>query len=243
MDFLKDYYDTEGPLGIPMKDAQAQALDALLRELPQDDLHAPGKLIVKGVADLLPGERADISWISTESTDRERDVLLARGMDDSHYALNPIVTLQHAYWMPPAGRSLWRRKVSEDGIKGVKAKTLYPTRPESLPEDSPWLPDEMFPLLQAGLCNGKSVGFIPRKARWFGRIWSWGLPVLDHEASNPAELGRIVGNQGAAPCQRNGGDQQVIAADEQAPPGQVRTNPTVLFGSAIIERQGGELLP
>jgi hypothetical protein len=98
-DFLKDYYDTEGPLGIPMKDAQA--LDALLKELPRDDLHAPGKLTVAKAADLLPGERADISWISTEDIDRSRDILLAKGMDDSHYALNPIVTLQHAYWMPP----------------------------------------------------------------------------------------------------------------------------------------------
>jgi hypothetical protein len=36
-DFLRAHYDTEGPLGLPMKDAQAKLLDALLRELPAED--------------------------------------------------------------------------------------------------------------------------------------------------------------------------------------------------------------
>ncbi len=77
----------------------------------------------------------------------------------------------------------------------------------------------------------------------FLNLRSWDLPILDHEASNPAELGRVVGNQGAALCQRNRVDQHVIAADEQSPLGQVRTNPAVLFGGGIIERKRNELLP
>jgi len=32
-------------------------------------------------------------------------------MDDSQFALNPIVTLNHDYSMPPVGRSLWRKFV------------------------------------------------------------------------------------------------------------------------------------
>jgi hypothetical protein len=32
MNFLKDIWDTEGPLGIPMKDKQALQLEALLSE-------------------------------------------------------------------------------------------------------------------------------------------------------------------------------------------------------------------
>jgi hypothetical protein len=31
MDFLKPHYDTEGPFGLPMKDAQAQALEAIMK--------------------------------------------------------------------------------------------------------------------------------------------------------------------------------------------------------------------
>jgi hypothetical protein len=40
---------------------------------------------------LAPGERADVSWITTEAVDRQKDVLVAKGMDESHVALNPLV--------------------------------------------------------------------------------------------------------------------------------------------------------
>jgi hypothetical protein len=32
-------------------------------------------------------------------------------MNDSQFALNPIVTLNHNYGAPPIGRSLWRKFV------------------------------------------------------------------------------------------------------------------------------------
>ncbi len=34
---LKPHYDTEGPFGLPMKDAQAQAFDAILKTIPGAD--------------------------------------------------------------------------------------------------------------------------------------------------------------------------------------------------------------
>jgi hypothetical protein len=34
MTFPKLHYDTEGPLGLPMKDKQARMLEALLKTLP-----------------------------------------------------------------------------------------------------------------------------------------------------------------------------------------------------------------
>ena len=46
-----------------------------------------------------------MSWITTESVDRTGEVVLARGMDDAQFQGNPLVTLGHAYWMPPVGRS------------------------------------------------------------------------------------------------------------------------------------------
>ena len=45
-----------------------------------------------------------MSWISTEDVDRSNEVVLARGMNDSQFKLNPIVTMQHAYWLPPVGK-------------------------------------------------------------------------------------------------------------------------------------------
>src|SRR6266566_629084 len=144
--FLKQHYgDCEGPLGIPCLDRQARALEDLLRELPNDNLYAPGHLVVdKAPTELLPGERCDVSWISAESPDRMRDVVVARGMNDDHFKLNPLVTLQHAYWLPPVGRSLWRKRVKDGALIGIKAKTQYTQRPDTWPNDSEWPPDTAF---------------------------------------------------------------------------------------------------
>ena len=163
--FMKSHFDTEGPFGLPMKDAQAKALEERLRALPDDDAFTLRRCAYeRGVSELQPGERADVSWITAETPDRMGDVVLANGMDDSHYQLNPIVTLNHAYDQPPVGRSLWRRKTRDGALRGVKAKTHYPPRPAgwTFPD---WPPDSAFELVKAGLLRGKSIGFIPLKLR------------------------------------------------------------------------------
>ena len=49
----------------------------------------------------------------SETPDRYDYIVLAKGMDDSQFALNPIVTLNHDYSIPPIGRSLWRKFVKD----------------------------------------------------------------------------------------------------------------------------------
>jgi hypothetical protein len=105
MDFLKTSYDTEGPLGLPMKDKQARLLDGILKTLPEEDRRLCRIVTAKKPSELLDGERADVSWISTEEIDRDREIVVARGMNDDQFKLNPIVTLQHCYGQPPVGRS------------------------------------------------------------------------------------------------------------------------------------------
>jgi hypothetical protein len=156
-------YGTEGPLGIPMLDAQAFALDQLLGQLPAEDRVLRRSLTAKAPAELLDGERADVSWISTESIDSYKEVVRSRGMNDAHFRGNPIVTLQHCYWLPPIGRSLWRKRARDGDMVGIKAKTQYPARPADWP-DPDWQPDSVFSLIKAGLLNGKSIGFISLKA-------------------------------------------------------------------------------
>src|SRR5476651_782549 len=175
--FLKSHFDTEGPFGLPMKDAQAKALETRLRDLPDDDAFTLRRCSFdRGVSELQPGERADVSWITEETPDRLCDVVLASGMDDSHFQLNPIVTLNHAYDQPPVGRSLWRRKARDGARRGVKAKTHYPPRPDGWTL-SDWPPDLAFELVKAGLLRGKSIGFIPLKLR---------TPTPDEIAKNAA---------------------------------------------------------
>jgi hypothetical protein len=162
-DILKPYFDTEGPFGIPMKDKQAQALEVRLRSLPREDAFTLRRAaMTRGIAELQVEGRSDVSWITEEAPDRAGDVVLASGMDDSHFQLNPIVTLNHDYAQPPVGRSLWRKRVREGALVGVKAKTHYPQRPQAW-QDEVWPPDAAFTLVQSGLLLGKSIGFVPLK--------------------------------------------------------------------------------
>jgi hypothetical protein len=158
------YGPSDGPLGFPMPDAAARAVDALLKTLPPTDEYAYRKsLIARPPTELNPGERSDVSWISTESVDRQGEVVVARGMNDSQFRHNPLVTLGHAYWLPPVGKSVWRKRVADGALVGVKAKTQYPPRPEAWPTGDDWPPDKVFALVQAGLLQGKSIGFLPTK--------------------------------------------------------------------------------
>jgi hypothetical protein len=158
---LKSYYGpTEGPLGFPMQDRQAQALAQIMAALPKDAAFSYRKAVAaRGPTET--GTRTDVSWITTEDPDRQDEVVLARGMNDGQYKLNPIVTMQHSYGMPPVGKSLWRKATRDGPLVGVKAKTQYPARPDSW--DGAWPADVAFSLVQADLLRGKSIGFLPTK--------------------------------------------------------------------------------
>ena len=119
--------------------------------------------VVPGPSSLAdPGSpsRVDLSWISTEIVDLQGDVLLATGMDESVFAANPIVTLNHDYSQAPVGRSLWRKLRVRDGIRGIVAATHYPKKPEDHPPGRDWIPDVALGLVRSGLAVGKSVGFV-----------------------------------------------------------------------------------
>src|SRR5882724_3147883 len=114
---------TQGPFGIPMTDEQAFKLQTILKSLPRDDAFAFRRLAApNGLSQFQVEERTDVSWITVEAPDLAGDLVLAGGMDDSHFALNPIVTLNHRYDQPPVGRSLWRRGLTSATRTGVQAK-------------------------------------------------------------------------------------------------------------------------
>ncbi len=160
--FIKTHFDTEGPLGLPMKDAQAKHLETVLAALPREDRAVVRVTKARPPSEVMPGERTDVSWISTEELDWAGEIVVARGMNDSHFQLNPIVTMQHCYHIPPVGRSLWRKRARDGELVGIKAKTQYPARPQGWTD--PWPADTAFALVQAGLLNGKSIGFLRLKS-------------------------------------------------------------------------------
>jgi hypothetical protein len=208
MNWLKQHYGSaEGPLGFPMTDKQAFALEAIIKSLPKDNAYAYRKVIVgeptsptqgaqvaaairsgvgfKAVTEVSSGERSDVSWISTEDPDRVGDVVCAKGMNDGQFRLNPIVTLNHSYTMPPVGRSLWRKQVKDGPLRGIKAKTLYPPRPADWAEPKDWPADIAFSLVQADLLRGKSIGFLPVKVH-----------VPDAQEKNQRAGDGILGSRG-----------------------------------------------
>src|SRR5262245_41793683 len=156
-------YGCEGPHGVACTDRQAARLEGILQGLPRGEGYEPRRLSSAKMVltEFKEGERADVSLISCEDPDRDNEVVLSRGMNDSHYALNPLVTLQHATWRPPVGRCQWRKRVRDGAMRGIKAKTVYPPRPATWPEGQDWEPDLAFGLVQAELLRGKSIGFLP----------------------------------------------------------------------------------
>jgi len=160
-----------GPFNIPLPDHLAYRLEAIVKSLPSDPIYTlkrtplATKVSTNQSLDAANTQRSDVSWISEESIDRSGDIVLANGMDDSLFGANPVVTLNHNYELAPVGLSAWRKPSAESGFKGIKAKTVYPTRPESFPQNLPWIPDQIFALVQTGLLAGKSIGFLPLIAR------------------------------------------------------------------------------
>src|SRR6516164_313670 len=176
---------TEGPLGFPLTDRQALALDAVLKSLPKDDAFKYRRCIVaKGPIEGMTsqGERSDVSWITTEDPDRAGDVVISRGMNDSQFRQNSIVTLQHNYDIPPVGKSVWRKYMMQGDIAGVKAKTIYPVKPDTWKGE--WRADVAFSLVQADLLRGKSIGLLPTKVH---------VPTTEESASKRWEkVGMVI---------------------------------------------------
>lgn len=164
MPFDKALYpkcDTEGPFGVPMPDSVAKYVQTLLDANPGRD-----KEMVKlaGAAEVeVDSDRTEISKITTENVDRDKEVIIAKGIDLKSFNDNPVVLLNHDWYSPPIGKSLWAKKTNDAGIPGIKAKTLYATRPAEASGE--WVPDSVLALIKQGMMPGKSIGFIPLERR------------------------------------------------------------------------------
>jgi hypothetical protein len=153
-------FETFGPIGLPMLDVQAKQLDQLLKDHP--DAQVVRRRVESAKSETNPGERSDVSWITTEALDRDLEIVKVGGFRDDHFRLNPVVTLNHNYDQPPVGKSTWRKALTDGDIRGIKAKTVYPRAPESF--QGQWPADIAFDLVQSGLMVGKSIGFIALKS-------------------------------------------------------------------------------
>ena len=87
-------YGSEGPLGFPLSSKQAKNLETLLKALPRTkEFEYRKTILLKSPSEVKAEERSDVSWISTETPDRVNEVVIAKGMNDSQFAANQLVTL------------------------------------------------------------------------------------------------------------------------------------------------------
>jgi hypothetical protein len=107
------------------------------------------------------GERADVAWIQTAAIDLAKEIVIAASFRDDLYNANPIVTLNHSYYEPPIGRSLWRKKV-EDTVNRPD-KLAHRRKRES----------------NARLRNSSSIVEVPRGLQQFRETASWHVVVMD----------------------------------------------------------------
>lgn len=170
---FKDW--TEGPFGVPMPDKLAKACEKLVKALPKEPEYEYRRLgwIAKYSNELREGERADISIIATGAIDRDREILIPKGVDLSQFRANPVVTFNHAYDRLPIGKAAWIRYDAD--LDAIKAKTLYEARPDGWASD--WIPDAIFSMVKNGTMLGKSIGALPLKVH---------RPTKEEIARNPA---------------------------------------------------------
>lgn len=153
---------TEGPLGFPMLDEDARELDDLLDKQPDgSEWEYRRAFQSKASTEIVTGERADISVITSDVLDRDREVVIPTGVNLGQFRKNPVVTFAHRYDDLPVGRAAWIR--TDRAANTIRAKTLYSTRPVEWQGD--WFVDAVWHLVQAGDLRGKSIGFLPLEGR------------------------------------------------------------------------------
>jgi len=93
--------------------------------------------------------------ISTESIDRDGEVLVSAGMDTTEFDHNPIVFYNHDY-AQPVGKVINIRR----GKNQIDATIEFAKRPDDF--NGSYFPEFVKSLVQQGIVKGVSVGFVPK---------------------------------------------------------------------------------
>lgn len=107
--------------------------------------------------DINEADRTIVGFITTEAIDRDNEVVIARGVDESNFRMNPVVAWCHDYKVPSIGKNLWIKPGELNGKNGLIAKTKYATTPRA---------DEIWQLRKGGFLQGYSIGFLPKTGKY-----------------------------------------------------------------------------
>lgn len=97
---------------------------------------------------------------STDSVDREGDVLVPDGMDSTDYEKNPVILYIHDSSQPAVARcrKLYRM------LRRIEVDVVFPPRPDG--HFGEWEPEDMKRLVDAGLLNAVSVRGLVKPNGW-----------------------------------------------------------------------------
>lgn len=144
-------------LGINLPEAVAHDLDTLYNSLP---LECKGgyhkKALLADSIQFEPGERAEVSVITTNSVDKSDEVVLPSGVNYDLYRRSGTVLWQHRQDLPPVASCTWIKTYHDS----IRAKSTYPPRAEPDP-DRPWYIDQVWDMVLSGILRAKSIGFLP----------------------------------------------------------------------------------
>jgi len=91
--------------------------------------------------------------ISTNSVDRDREVVVAKGLDFTHFKKNPIALWAHDHKALPIGKNIRLDLLASDDWE---AETQFPNTPRG---------KEYYGLYKDGYINAWSLGFIPDRSQ------------------------------------------------------------------------------
>jgi HK97 family phage prohead protease len=100
------------------------------------------------------GAKSFVATISTDSVDRDNEVVLPEGMNSKDFEKNPVVLWNHNPETPIAKAVGLRRKSDR-----LTAKAVLASRPED--HEGEWFPDTVHSLMKQGVVRGVSIGFLP----------------------------------------------------------------------------------
>ena len=133
----------------------------LLAELTEDDdgVTSRDKRFVTcgfNVTSVDRAERTIVFAINSDHVDRDKEVVRPQGVGLKNYRENPVVLYGHNYDSLPVAKSLWIRKVKEEGRTLLLSKAKFATTQFA---------SDVFDLAADGFLRTASIGFIPEDFR------------------------------------------------------------------------------
>jgi HK97 family phage prohead protease len=99
-----------------------------------------------------------VATITTDSVDRDGEVVVPAGMNSKDYERNPVLLYEHDV-QRPIGKMLGMKRME----RAIEAEFALAPRPES--HEGEWFPDTVAALMDFGALNTMSIGFLGLEAR------------------------------------------------------------------------------